>query len=432
MKKTIKILLLALVILVSSKSLLAQNGVFAVLDDQAQDNFLIPQASIVGHMYFMPWSCIETSPGVYNWNNNTGGCTGVETAIGAPLCNGSNATTCFGAGNTTNGGACPAANNGGNITWGCAGKQMGIIVWGNGDSSFNSTPAYVWTALGYNGCVYPGCGVNCTGGKNVPDFHNSAYYTPFNAFLAAFAAQYGNDPRIAFYRPGTGGGGETIARCYNAQKSAYYGGNDSLMRSEFQTYTLNELAVIYGLLGTVPAQIGLNCINNPCLDNVFPDAIGLYAGTHGIGIGHEALASCDPRIYNGIFTDACGYLNTANGDWQALYLQYPTAFHDQQFNASTCPDPLNQSGNAVNGNPCQGSPITLLPFAANISNCVTEMVSGTDLSVAYANCSTAPDGLTPAQCAVLQPKYQAAIANYYQVSLNCQKATIPSVNYLKH
>jgi uncharacterized repeat protein (TIGR03803 family) len=258
--------------------------------------------------------------------------------------------------------------------WWAGGKKTALIVWAVSDSQGSSaTPSYVLEQLPPT--------VSCNYFTNVPDFTAPAFASAYSTFLAVLFAKYGSDPRIAYIRVGIGAGGETFPVCPAALEASY-----GLTQAAWQSYADGILAAESLLLASVPVQVGLNCYGTPCPVNNpyrFPENLAALAAQYGMGIGHEALQESDLTAWNaGLGCDS---------NWCALFPEYPSEFHDLQFAEPTC----------ANGDCPVGSPIQLLPFAADRGADVVEMLAATDLTIAY--------GPNPGPYTLA---YQQAIANF--------------------
>jgi uncharacterized repeat protein (TIGR03803 family) len=327
---------LVLAVLLISGACLAQvpTGIFAISPATAQNIFLIPQPNVAGQVVFVQWGVVNPSNGTYDWSS-------VESAI-AP--------------------------------WWAAGKKTALVVWPVSDAQgIITTPTYVLDQL-------PPV-ISCSNFTSIPEFTAPAFVSAYSTFLAAFFAQYGSDPRIAYIRVGIGAGGETYPICPAAQQASY-----GLTQASWQSYVDSILAVQSPLLGSVPVQVALNCYGTPCpLVNPFgfPENVAALAAQYGMGIGKESLQESDVTAWNaGLPCDA---------NWCELFQQTPGEYHNLQFSEPTCAD----------GACPVGSPIQLLPFAATLDADVVEMLASTDLTIAY---GPVPGPYTLA--------YQQAIANF--------------------
>lgn len=256
--------------------------------------------------------------------------------------------------------------------WWAAGKKTGLVIWNV------TTPSFVLAQLAPT--------LTCSGAPGaVPNFTSPQFQSAYATFLAALFAKYGNDQRIAYIRVGTGGDGETYPSCTAAQAAAPPTGY-GLTQAAWQSYTLAMMSAVHAVAGSVPIMFALSCYGTPCPNSNpygYPTAVAALAVQYGFIFGKESLQDSDQTAYG--MGQPCG------ANWCALFAEYPSSPHGLQFGEPTCAD-----------NDCTiGSPINLLPFASARGADFVEMVSGTDLTIAY--------GPTPGPYTAA---YQTAITNF--------------------
>ena len=88
--------------------------------------------------------------------------------------------------------------------WIAAGKKVNIVVWAVSDTpTNNATPSYVMSNLGSSN-------ITTCDGEKIPNYFQSAFQLPYEAFMAQVIKHYGSNGSIGYIRIGLGRGGETF------------------------------------------------------------------------------------------------------------------------------------------------------------------------------------------------------------------------------
>lgn len=242
--------------------------------------------------------------------------------------------------------------------WIAAGKKVNLIVWPVSYGSPNAaTPAYVMNNLGSSNTV------SCNG-ETIPNYFNSAFLQPYEAFIAQVVQHYANNSSVGYIRFGLGQGGE-IYPVYGMQKDATcnnaflsWGWSDT----SWGNYLDGLLDYEKGLKSPHRLMIGITFIAGVTVEN----AVVAHAVANGIGFGNQGFQLSDISAY------AAGQECQAN--WCALFDQY----------AGQVPLQLQTKGQSDPTNaPPTGSLVTLLPFAASRHTTVFE-IYWEDWLIAYA------------------------------------------------
>jgi len=219
--------------------------------------------------------------------------------------------------------------------WIAAGKKVNIIIWAVSDTLANAgTPTYVMNNLG------PSNVTTCAGEK-IPNYFQSAFQLPYQAFMAQVVQHYGNNGSIGYLRFGLGRGGET----FPGQNF----GTDPCTQTFINNWGWTETNWINYLSGMMnyeatlksPKQLGVGISTYDT--NIMPDTEAAAAVSLKMGFGNEGWELNDVLRY-----PHCG------NNWCDLFDQYAGQV-PLQLQTIALSDPTN--------NPPVGSLVTLLPFA---------------------------------------------------------------------
>jgi hypothetical protein len=291
----------------------APHGIYAVEFKPSDHNpLLVNQPTICGANIFIPWSEVDKGPGAspqYDFSQ-------IDPMI---------------------------------TPWKSAGKKVNLLVEGIGLSTKqNVTPDYVLDSGVVN--------VACASTTPYPLVWTPDYYTPYEAFIAAVLAKYGNDPDIGYIRVGLSTGAQADVTCVPDLADA------GLTEDIFETYVSNLVAFERTQPHTVQLMlaIGPYGAGGPKGDISLPDFEAPLAVDAGFGFGNQgwSIADVDASRCN---ANWCGNFDTFEGR-APLYLQ-PLA--------NAYPD----GGGA-------GSLTVLIPFALEHHTQIFEIYSA-DLAVAY-------------------------------------------------
>ncbi len=221
--------------------------------------------------------------------------------------------------------------------WIAAGKKVNITVWAVSDTpTNNATPQYVFSNLGSSN-------VTTCSGEKIPNYFQSAFQLPYEAFMAQVVKHYGSNGSIGYIRMGLGRGGET----FPAQNF----GNDpctSTFTNKWgwtDTTWANYVSAMLNYESTLksPKQmmVGIDSVDS----NTLPDSEAAAAVSLKMAFGNQGMQAKDITNYPHCSSDWCNLFDQYNGD-VPLELQ-TIALSSPQGNAPV------------------GSLVNLLPFAVS-------------------------------------------------------------------
>ncbi len=221
--------------------------------------------------------------------------------------------------------------------WIGAGKKVNLIVWAVSDTPINAaTPQYVLNNLG------PSNITTCAGEK-IPNYFQSAFQLPYQAFMAQVVKHYANNGSIGYIRIGLGRGGETFPGpnfgtdpCTQTFVNKW-GWTD--------TTWINYVNAMLNYESTLKSpkrlMVGIDSVDG----NSMPQSESATAISLHMGFGNQGMQASDITKYP-----------YCSADWCNLFDQYTgSAPLELQTIALSSPQ----------GNAPVGSLVTLLPFAVS-------------------------------------------------------------------
>lgn len=185
-----------------------------------------------------------------------------------------------------------------------AGKKVNIIVWAVSDDSTNTaTPQYVWNNLGSSNQT------TC-GGEKFPNYFQSAFQLPYQAFMAQMIKHYRNNGSIGYIRMGLGRGGETYPApgfgndpCTNTfiswgwTATTWTNYVDAMLTYQSTLHSPKQLMVGIDRLDTV----------------TMPQSEAATAVSLGMAFGNEGMEASDITNYPYCSSDWCNLFNQYTG-----------------------------------------------------------------------------------------------------------------------
>jgi len=221
--------------------------------------------------------------------------------------------------------------------WIAAGKKVNLIVWAVSDTPVNNaTPAYVFSNLG-------SANVTTCGGEKVPNYFQSAFQLPYQAFMKQVIKHYGSNGSIGYIRFGLGRGGETFP-AQNFGKDACtstfvnkWGWTDTT----WTNYVNAMLNFESTLKSPKQLMVGIDSVDT----DTMPDSEAATAVSLKMGFGNQGMKANDVTNYPHCSSDWCDLFDQYKGEvpleLQTIALSSPK------------------------GDPPVGSLVELLPFAVS-------------------------------------------------------------------
>ena len=229
--------------------------------------------------------------------------------------------------------------------WIGAGKKVNIVVWAVSDTPTNTaTPQYVWNNLGSSN-------ITTCSGQQIPNYFQSAFQLPYQAFLAQVIKHYGGNGSIGYIRIGIGRGGETLP--------AQGFGTDPCTSTFInkwgwtETTWINYVSAMLTYESTLKSPKQLMMGIDSTGHRTMPVSEAAAAVSLGIGFGNQGLEASDIKNYPTCSTDWCNLFNQYTG-------QVPL---ELQTVALSSPQ----------GNAPVGSLTKLLPFAVSHHTTILEL-----------------------------------------------------------
>lgn len=221
--------------------------------------------------------------------------------------------------------------------WIGAGKKVNLVVWAVSDTPVNNaTPQYVMNNLGSSNIT------TCSGEK-IPNYFQSAFQLPYEAFMAQVVKHYANNGSIGYIRIGLGRGGETFP--------APNFGSDPCTSTFVNkwgwtdTTWINYVNAMLNYEATLksPKQmmLGIDSVDNI----IMPESESATGVSLHIGFGNQGMQASDIANYP-----------HCSADWCSLFDQY-TGSVPLELQTIALSNPENL--------PPVGSLVTLLPFAVS-------------------------------------------------------------------
>ncbi len=232
--------------------------------------------------------------------------------------------------------------------WIGAGKKVNIVVWAVSDTPTNAaTPQYVMTNLGSSNIT------TCSGEK-IPNYFQSAFQLPYEAFMAQVIKHYANNGSIGYIRIGLGRGGETFpAPNFGSDPCTSTFTNKWGWTDTTWTNYVNAMLNYEGTLKS-PKQlmVGIDSVDAVSM----PDSEAATAVSLKIAFGNQGMEASDITNYP-----------HCSSDWCNLFDEY-TKDVPLELQTIALSSPEN--------NPPVGSLVNLLPLA--VSHHVTILEIYTD------------------------------------------------------
>ena len=221
--------------------------------------------------------------------------------------------------------------------WIGAGKKINLIVWAVSDTPVNNaTPQYVFNNLGASN-------ITTCGGEQIPNYFQSAFQLPYQAFMKQVVKHYGTNGSIGYIRFGLGRGGEMFpAQNFGSDVCTSTFVNKWAWSDTTWTNYVNAMLNFESTLKS-PKQlmVGIDSVDN----NDMPDSVAATAVALNIAFGNQGMKATDITNYPHCSSDWCNLFDTYTG-------RVPL---ELQSVALSSPD----------GSPPVGSLVTLLPFAVS-------------------------------------------------------------------
>ncbi len=221
--------------------------------------------------------------------------------------------------------------------WIAAGKKVNIIVWAVSDTPVNNaTPSYVMSNLGSSN-------ITSCGGEKIPNYFQSAFQLPYQAFMPQVIKHYGGNGSIGYIRFGLGRGGETFpAQNFGKDPCTSTFTNKWGWTDTTWTNYVNAMLNYENTLKS-PKQlmVGIDSVDS----NSMPDSEAATAVSMKMAFGNQGFQASDITNYPHCSSDWCNLFDEYTGD---VPLELQTI-------ALSNPD----------GNGQVGSLVTLLPFAVS-------------------------------------------------------------------
>ncbi len=221
--------------------------------------------------------------------------------------------------------------------WIAVGKKVNIIVWAVSDTPVNNaTPQYVFNNLGPSN-------ITTCGGEKMPNYFQSTFQLPYEAFMAQVVKHYANNGSIGYIRMGLGRGGETFPAanfgtdpCTNT-----YINNWGWTDTTWTNYVNAMLNYESTLKSPKQMGVGIDSVDTITM----PESEAATAVSLKFGFGNQGFELSDITNYP-----------HCSSDWCALFDQY-TGSVPLELQTIALSDPMNA--------PPVGSLVTLLPFAVS-------------------------------------------------------------------
>jgi len=221
--------------------------------------------------------------------------------------------------------------------WISAGKKINIIVWAVSDTPINNgTPQYVMSNLGSSN-------ITTCAGEKIPNYFQSAFQLPYEAFLAQVVKHYATNGSIGYIRMGFGRGGETFPAqnfgtdpCTNTFINKW-GWSDTT----WTNYVNAMLNYVSTLKSPKQLMVGIDSVDTTTM----PDSEAATAVSLHIAFGNQGMKANDITNYPHCSSDWCDLFDKYTGD---VPLELQTI---------ALSSPQN--------NPPVGSLVNLLPFAVS-------------------------------------------------------------------
>jgi len=219
--------------------------------------------------------------------------------------------------------------------WIGAGKKVNIVVWAVSDTSSNTaTPQYVWDNLGASN-------ITTCGGQKIPNYFQSAFQVPYQAFMAQVVKHYAGNGSIGYIRVGLGRGGESLpGKGFGTDPCT-----NTFVNSWGWTVTtwINYINAMMNYESTLNSSkqlmVGISSVGGPTL----PEAEAATAVSVKSGFGSQGMEASDLVTYP-----------HCSSDWCALFDQY-TGSVPLELQTVALSSPADA--------PPVGSLVKLLPFA---------------------------------------------------------------------
>jgi hypothetical protein len=230
--------------------------------------------------------------------------------------------------------------------WIAAGKKVNIIVWAVSDTPINNaTPQYVWNNLGSSN-------ITSCGGEKIPNYFQSAFQLPYQAFMVQVIKHYGSNGSIGYIRIGLGRGGETFPGqnfgsdpCTNTFVNKW-GWTDTT----WTNYVNAMLTYEATLKSPKQLMVGLDSVDS----SIMPDSEAAAAISMKIGIGNQGMDANDITKYP-----------HCSSDWCDLFAEYKGSDLPLELQTIALSSPQNDAP--------VGSLVNLLPFAVQNHATVLEI-----------------------------------------------------------
>ena len=221
--------------------------------------------------------------------------------------------------------------------WIAAGKKVNLIVWAVSSTPVNNaTPQYVFNNLGSSN-------ITTCAGEKVPNYFQSAFQLPYQAFLAQVVKHYAGNGSIGYIRIGLGRGGET----WPAPNFGTDSCTSTFMNKWGWTDTtwVNYVNAMLNYASTLKSpkrlMVGIDSYDS----NSMPDSEAATAVTLHMAFGNQGMRATDITKYPHCSSDWCNLFDQYTGN---VPLELQT---------------IELSNPAGTGN--VGSLVTLLPFAVS-------------------------------------------------------------------
>lgn len=219
--------------------------------------------------------------------------------------------------------------------WIAAGKKVNIVVWPVSDTpTNNSTPQYVWDALGSSN-------ITTCAGEKIPNYFQSAFQLPYQAFMAQVVKHYEPNASIGYIRIGLAHGGETFPapNFGNDPCTSTFINKWGWTDTTWTNYVNAMLNYEATLKSTKQLMVGIDSYDS----DTMPESEAATAVSLHIAFGNEGMDANDITNFP-----------HCSSDWCDLFAEY----------AGDVPLELQSVAlSSPEGKPPVGSLVTLLPFA---------------------------------------------------------------------
>lgn len=190
--------------------------------------------------------------------------------------------------------------------WIAAGKKVNIVVWAVSDTPINNgTPQYVMSNLGSSN-------ITTCGGEKIPNYFQSAFQLPYEAFMAQVVKHYNSNGSIGYIRIGLGRGGETFpAQNFGKDPcTSTFVNKWGWTDTTWTNYVNAMLNYESTLKSSKQLMVGIDSVDS----NSMPDSEAATAVSMHMAFGNQGMKANDITNYPHCSSDWCDLFDKYTGD----------------------------------------------------------------------------------------------------------------------